>query len=105
MILTKYSSTFELESADHGAALSSMRHVEGKSPYLYSRWRNPTTDAAASMITRLEGKGAFGTHLCATGMAAISTVLFSLLGKGDHIIVFTPVYGGTHEILVEQFPR
>jgi methionine-gamma-lyase len=80
-----------------------MEHVDGKSPYLYSRWGNPTSDSAASQITRLEG--AYGTHLCATGMAAISTVLFALLGKGDHIIVFTPVYGGTHEILVAQFPR
>ncbi|KAL0490991.1 L-methionine gamma-lyase [Acrasis kona] len=97
------SSTFELDDVNHGAELSAKRQVEGKSPFLYSRWSNPTSQSAASQITRLEE--AFGTHLCSSGMAAISTVLFGLLSKGDHIIVFTPVYGGTHEILSAELPR
>ncbi len=92
-----------MESAEHGAKLCELENVENKSLYLYSRWANPTTDAVAGIITRIEQ--AFGTHVCATGMAAITTVLYALLKSGDHVIVFTPVYGGTHEIFSEQFKK
>jgi O-acetylhomoserine/O-acetylserine sulfhydrylase-like pyridoxal-dependent enzyme len=58
------SSTWVLDSADHGALLSDRfsdrfdrthNTVEGGlSPWLYSRWDNPTSDVAATLITRLE---------------------------------------------------
>jgi len=32
-----------------------------------------------------------------SGMAAISTTLFALLKAGDHCVVHSPIYGGTHE--------
>ena len=52
--------------------------------YLYSRWGNPTVDAAASVIADLEG--AAGTLLFASGMSAIVTTLFTFLRAGDHIV-------------------
>jgi cystathionine beta-lyase/cystathionine gamma-synthase len=58
------SSTWVLDSAEHGAVLSDRfsdrfdrtnNTVEGGlSPWLYSRWDNPTSDVAATLITRLE---------------------------------------------------
>lgn len=96
------SSTYILDSAEHGAALSELSEIKGKSPYLYSRWGNPTNDIAANMINNLEN--GFGTHLTSSGMSAISTTLMSFLKSGDHIIVPHNVYGGTHEILDKFMP-
>ena len=40
-----------------------------------------------------------------SGMAAISTTLFSLLERGDHIVLQGALYGGTHSLVVEEFAR
>jgi cystathionine beta-lyase len=40
-----------------------------------------------------------------SGMAAISTSLFSFLSKGDHILLSGQVYGGTYKLVVEEFER
>jgi methionine-gamma-lyase len=87
-------STYQLVSADQGARLSELD--ETAKGYLYSRWANPTNDSAAEVITRLES--GYATHVTASGMAAISAALFSLLKAGDHVIAPNPVYGGTHEV-------
>lgn len=55
------------------------------------RWGNPTNDVAAQAITALEG-GA-GSHVTTSGMAAITSVLLTFLGSGDHVIVPDVVYG------------
>ena len=40
-----------------------------------------------------------------SGMAAISTVLFSLLNNGDHIVLQKDIYGGTHHFATAEFDR
>jgi cystathionine beta-lyase len=40
-----------------------------------------------------------------SGMAAISTVLFSFLNKGDHIVLQRDIYGGTHHFATAEFDR
>lgn len=52
--------------------------------YLYSRWGNPTVDAAASVIADLEC--AAGTLLFASGMSAIVTALLTFLKAGHHAV-------------------
>ena len=52
--------------------------------WIYSRWINPTTDAASQALNHLEGGQ--GTLLFASGMAAISTALFTVLKSGDHMV-------------------
>lgn len=39
----------------------------------------------------------------ASGMAAISTTLFSLLAAGDHLLIQDCLYGGTHDLLTKDF--
>ncbi|MHA2089365.1 MAG: trans-sulfuration enzyme family protein [Candidatus Kariarchaeaceae archaeon] len=97
------SSTYELESAKHGAALSELQKVDGQSPWLYSRWGNPTTDVTARAITHLEN--GYASFVTSSGMAAISTALFSALKGGDHIVAPNPVYGGTHELFQKILPQ
>jgi cystathionine beta-lyase/cystathionine gamma-synthase len=66
-------------------------------PATYSRLGNPTTRALEEVMSTLEGgRAAIAT---ASGMGAISTVVLSMLGVGDHIIVQQGLYGGTLALL------
>ncbi|KAI8519707.1 hypothetical protein Bbelb_029640 [Branchiostoma belcheri] len=65
--------------------------------YIYSRHGGPTQDGAAYSINQLEG--GYGTLVFSSGMAAMSTVLLSLLKGGDHVICQMPVYAGTMKFL------
>lgn len=64
--------------------------------YFYNRTANPNRDGVAKAITYLE-KGE-DSIICSSGMAAISTVLLSLLKNGDHILFSKAIYGETIEI-------
>ncbi len=61
--------------------------------FTYSRAANPTVDALERSIAALEATP--GAVCFATGMAAITTLCFSLLKAGDHAIISNVVYGGT----------
>jgi cystathionine beta-lyase/cystathionine gamma-synthase len=39
----------------------------------------------------------------ASGMAAISTALFTILSNGDHLLAQECLYGGTHDLLTKDF--
>ena len=41
----------------------------------------------------------------ASGMAAISTTLFTVLSAGDHLIAQNRLYGGTYDLLTRDFPK
>lgn len=41
--------------------------------------------------------------VAASGMAAISTALFTVLEQGDHLLVQDTLYGGTHSLITEDF--
>lgn len=83
------SSTFKLSTVARGEELST-----GKSDgWLYSRWNNPTTDAASQTLNNLEG--GYGTLLFSSGMAAVSTAFMAMLKSGDHVVIPKVVYSGT----------
>ncbi|MGZ4164432.1 MAG: trans-sulfuration enzyme family protein [Tumebacillaceae bacterium] len=86
-------STFVFEDADQGAA-----RFGGKDPgYKYTRLGHPNTDALAENIAALENAEA-GLAF-ASGMAAITTVLFHLLKAGDHVVGADALYGATFTFL------
>jgi len=92
-------STFKFRSAEHGACLFKGEE-EG---YIYTRMRNPTVEAMEDAIAILEGGAkALG---CASGMAAVHTLLASLLNSGDHIICSESVYGATQTLLSNVMPK
>ncbi|QJR79404.1 cystathionine gamma-synthase family protein [Alteromonas pelagimontana] len=68
-----------------------------KAGHVYSRSSSGAVAALQNMVNQLEdGVGA----LCfATGMAAISSSLFSLLKSGDHIIVSQYLFGNTRSFM------
>ncbi len=80
------------------------RWAEGKSSaYIYTRYGNPTLAVAQAKLARLEGGEA--AIVTASGMAAISSALFSVLKAGDELIATTQLYGGTYRLMRDILPR
>lgn len=70
---------------------------------IYTRWGNPTQSVLETKIAALEGsEDALAT---ASGMAAISTTLLTLLEQGDHVVATHSLYSGSHSLLNEDLPR
>lgn len=94
------STTFLFETADEVR-----RYQEGKTDkYLYSRYANPTIVVAEQKLAALDG--AEGALAFASGQAASSSILFTLLRPGDELLASASLYGGTFRLMndvVAQF--
>jgi methionine-gamma-lyase len=83
-------STFAFDSAEQGAA-----RFAGEEPgYFYSRVSNPTVALLEQRMANLEGAEA--GLATASGMGAISALMWSLLRPGDELITDSHLYGCTH---------
>ncbi len=70
----------------------------------YPRYFNtPNQEALGKKIAALE-KGE-SSLIFGSGMAAISTTLFAFLQKGDHIVLQRTLYGGTANLINEEFEK
>lgn len=74
-----------------------------KAGHIYGRNTNPTVAAFEEKVRDLEGAEAATSF--ASGMAAISNTLFSLLSPGDSLVSIKDTYGGTNKLFVEFLPR
>jgi len=71
---------------------------------IYPRYLNtPNERAVAEKIASLEN--ADSALVFSSGMAAISTVLFSFLRSGDHAVFQKGLYGGTSHFLEREFEK
>ncbi len=92
-------STFSFLTAKDGADKFSGK----KKGYIYTRMGNPTIEALEKCIATLEnGYGALGA---ASGMAAVTTLYMTFLGKDMHIISTDAVYGPSRSVLERDFSR
>ena len=82
----------DLQSLIDGLAAEHGTHV-------YTRGRNPTTDVLERKLALLERGEACRTF--ASGMAAVSAVLFGLLRAGDHVLFLNHVYGPTLQLAAQ----
>ena len=73
------------------------KQVKNHGRFEYSRTSNPTRLALEKRYASLE-QTRFGLGL-ASGLAAETLLLFTLLKPGDHIIGFDDLYGGTKRLL------
>ena len=71
--------------------------------FVYSRWHNPTRAALERVVADLEGGDRAVSF--ASGMAAITTVLASLVQAGDEVVTSPDLYGGTHSVMSKLLPR
>lgn len=70
----------------------------------YPRYFNtPNQEYLAKKIARLEHAEA--AMIFTSGMAAVSTTLLAFLSAGDHIVLQNDIYGGTRNLIEDQFER
>ncbi|MCF6329008.1 MAG: methionine gamma-lyase [Henriciella sp.] len=92
-------STFAFETAEDGGA-----RFAGEAPgHIYSRISNPTTDLLERRMAVLEG--AEGGVAMASGMGAITAVMWTFLKAGDEVITDRTLYGCTFSFLRDGLSR
>jgi cystathionine beta-lyase/cystathionine gamma-synthase len=86
---------------------SAMFEYAGETSYHdlgYIRLNNtPNHTVLHAKIAALEG--AETALVAASGMAAISTTLLTLLSAGDHLLAQSCLYGGTHDLITRDFTK
>ncbi len=77
---------------------------EGVEQKRYPRYFNtPNQEALAKKVSALEhGEAAL---IFGSGMAAVSTSLMAFLHKGDHVVFQNTLYGGTSNLVTEEFEK
>ncbi len=93
------SSTFVTEKPEG----FSVHEIGGESPFIYSRWANPTVRQLEAKLAALEGAEACAGF--ASGMAAASAILFTELSAGDHLVLSDVAYAGIAELARDTLPR
>ncbi|TNF73460.1 MAG: PLP-dependent transferase [Bacteroidetes bacterium] len=70
----------------------------------YPRYFNtPNQEALCRKIAALEHTES--ALIFGSGMAAVSTSLLAFLQKGDHLVIPRQIYGGTYNLLAEEFGK
>ncbi len=92
-------STFAFETAEDGGA-----RFAGEAPgHIYTRISNPTTELLEQRMASLEGGEA--AMAMASGMGAITSVLWSFLRAGDELITDKTLYGCTFSFFQHGLSR
>lgn len=71
--------------------------------YIYTRLNNPTNDILEQRLAAIEG--GVGAVVTASGAAAISTTMLTLLRTGEHIVSSSSLYGGTYNLFSVTLSR
>lgn len=87
------STTFKYETSEQMGRLFDLE----ESGYFYTRLQNPTNDYVAAKICELEGGVA--AMLTSSGQAANYYAIFNICETGDHVVMSSTVYGGTHNLI------
>lgn len=99
----------ELEDSEFKGAVSPLYMstsyaYEGVDVKRYPRYFNtPNQEALCRKIAALEHTEA--ALIFGSGMAAVSTSLLAFLQKGDHLVIPRQIYGGTYNLLAEEFGK
>lgn len=92
-------STFEFDSAEQGGA----RFAGQEQGYIYSRLGNPTVAVLEEKLAALENAEA--ALAVSSGMGAVTTILWTALKAGDHVIADETLYGCTFAFLNHGISR
>ena len=101
-------STFVFETAEEGKAFFEIAYGlrEKRSDetlgLIYSRLNNPGIEILEDRLTLWDGAEAAATF--ESGMAAITTTVFTFLRPGDVVAFSEPIYGGTEYLFHEILP-
>ncbi|WP_281637162.1 trans-sulfuration enzyme family protein [Flavobacterium marginilacus] len=92
-------SSFVFEDAEDMRA----SFADEKDRNIYSRYSNPNTNEFIDKICRMEGAEA--GFAFASGMAAVYSTFMALLKSGDHIVSSSSVFGTTHSLFMNYYPK
>lgn len=92
-------SSFIFDSAEQGRAI----FADEEEGMVYSRYANPNTSEFINRVCKLENAEA-GLSF-ASGMAAVFASFASFIKSGDHIVSSRAIFGSTHQLLTQLFPR
>lgn len=102
------STTYRLDSVRRGArGFQEFGHLvsdHGEAPiYIYDRLDEPTRSILEGELAEAEGGEACATF--ASGMAAISAAMSSVLVPGDEVVAHPILYGCTHSLFTNWYAR
>lgn len=80
----------------------SAEDLGAETPYVYTRWGNPTVDQLERKLAALEG--AESCVAFASGMAAISALFLHVLRSGDRLVMSDVSYAGAAELAKDLLP-
>ncbi|HWV75194.1 MAG TPA: aminotransferase class I/II-fold pyridoxal phosphate-dependent enzyme [Pseudosphingobacterium sp.] len=92
-------SSFIFDDAEQGRAIFAGEE-DGN---VYSRYSNPNTNEFIQKVCALEGAEA-GLAF-SSGMAAVFASFAAILKAGDHIVACRSIFGSTHQLFTQLFPR
>jgi O-succinylhomoserine sulfhydrylase len=92
-------SSFVFEDAEDMRA----SFAEEKDRNIYSRYANPNSSEFIEKVCKMEGTES--GFAFASGMAAVFSTLAALLDSGDHIISSKSIFGSTHSLFTQFFPK
>jgi O-succinylhomoserine sulfhydrylase len=92
-------SSFTFDSAEEMAAV----FADEQDGNIYSRYSNPNVQELIDKVAMLEN--AETGWATASGMAAVFSTFGALLKAGDHIVSSRSVFGSTHRLFTEIFPK
>ena len=91
--------SYQFQSAEHAANLFALKELGN----IYTRIMNPTNDVLEQRISALEGGVA--SLAVASGQAAETVALLTILRSGDELVSTSSLYGGTYNLFKVTFPR
>lgn len=105
---SSFGETSEALFLTQGFAYDTMEAAEarfkGEEPgFIYSRFANPTVAMFEQRMALLEGAEA--ARATATGMAAVTASLMSLVKAGDHVVAARALFGSCLYVIEEWLPR
>ena len=92
-------SSFVFEDAEDMRA----SFAEEKDRNVYSRYSNPNSSEFIEKVCQMEG--AEDGFAFASGMAAVFSTFAALLDSGDHILSARSIFGATHSLFLNFFPK
>ncbi len=91
--------SYVFQDVDHAAALFNLE----RPGHIYSRISNPTVAVLEERLATLEG--GVGAVCTASGQAALTLAILTLMDAGGHIVASSSIYGGSRNLLAYTLPR
>ena len=91
--------SYAFDDTQHGADLFDLK-VQGN---IYTRIMNPTTAVLEARVAALEG--GIGGLALASGQAAITYSLLTIMEAGQNIVSSATLYGGTYNLFAHTLPQ